>query len=68
MPSDDLELHWTYMTNNGFGSVEINNLSQSKFLNGSKLLHQIILPTTTVSDTGNYTCIVKIPPNNASAF
>ena len=57
---DNLELFWIYITeDNDFGSIEIDNLFQSKFLSESPLLHQLILPIATINDTGNYTCIVK---------
>ena len=66
IPSDpELELYWTYETRHGFGTVTVNNISQSRFLNGSSLLHQLILPNTTTSDTGNYNCVVPGPPEDS---
>ena len=66
IPSDpELELYWTYETRHDFGTVTVNNISQSRFLNGSSLLHQLILPNTTISDTGNYNCVVPGPPEDS---
>jgi len=46
----------------------INTLSifQSKFISESLLLHQLVLPIATISDTGNYSCVVQtfIPNDN----
>ena len=59
-PSDDnLELYWKYQTSYASGIVASNDISQSKFLSESPLLHQLILPVATENDTGNYTCIVQ---------
>ena len=66
IPSDPkLKLYWTYETSHGFGIVTVNNISQSRFLSGSSLLHQLILPNTTISDTGNYNCVVPGPPEDS---
>ena len=58
---DDIELFWTYQTNDGNGSITIDTISQSRFLSESSLLHQLILPITTAGDTGNYSCVVRAP-------
>ena len=59
-PSDaNLELYWEFETNNVTGIVTTGDILQSKFLSESPLLHQLILPIATVTDTGNYTCIVR---------
>ena len=60
IPSDaNLELYWEFETNNVTGIVTTGDILQSKFLSESPLLHQLILPIATVTDTGNYTCIVR---------
>lgn len=61
---DNIELYWTYQTNTGKSIVTTTNISQSKFLTESLLLHQLTLPVATVSDTGNYTCIVQASSGN----
>ena len=63
-PSDpELELYWTYESSYGSGIVTVNNISRSRFSSGSSLLHQLILPNATTSDTGNYSCVVQSPPD-----
>lgn len=57
----NVELYWRYQTNDGNGSVTIDTISQSRFLSESPQLHQLILPIASVSDTGNYTCVVQGP-------
>lgn len=59
IPLYPVELYWTYETTNSFDNVTVDTISQSKFLKGSSLLHQLILPIATVNDTGNYTCFVQ---------
>ena len=68
MPSPpNIELFWTYQTNNGYGSVTIDTISQSRFLSESSLFHQLILPIATAGDTGNYSCVVRgLPGVNIS--
>ena len=56
---DDIELYWTYQTVDSDGTVTTTNISQSKYLTESLLVHHLILPIATVNDTGNYTCIVR---------
>lgn len=66
IPSDpDLELYWTYETIDSFGSVTVDNISESKFLTESSLLHQLILPNATVNDTGTYRCVIQMPPGDS---
>ena len=60
----DVELYWRYETNSNSGKITIDNISQSKFLNTSSMLHQLILPIATVNDTGNYSCVVPGPPGD----
>ena len=55
----NLELYWEFNTSEDTGIVTADDILQSKFLSDSPLLHQLILPITTVNDTGNYTCIVR---------
>ena len=65
IPSDpDLGLYWTYETIDNFGSVIADNISESKFLTKSSLLHQLILPNATVNDTGTYRCVIQMPPGD----
>ena len=67
IPSDpDLELYWIYETENSFGNVTTDSISQSEFLSGSSLLHQLILPNATVNDTGNYSCVVQGSPSDGA--
>ena len=63
MPSY-LELYWTYETVNGSSTITTDNITESEFLNGSSLLHKLILPIANVSDTGNYTCVLRGPPGD----
>ena len=66
IPSDpELELYWTYETSHDFGIVTVNNISQSRFLSESSLLHLLTLPNATTSDTGNYSCVVQSPPEDS---
>ena len=60
----DVELYWTYETSSGSGNITIDSISQSRFLNRSSLLHQLILPIANVNDTGNYSCVVPGPPGD----
>ena len=62
----DIELYWIYETSSGNGTITTDNISQSKFLNGSSLLrlNQLILPIATVSDTGSYSCALRGPPGD----
>ena len=60
----DVELYWTYETSSGNGTITTDNISQSKFLNGSSLFHQLILPIATVNDTGSYSCALRGPPGD----
>ena len=60
----DVELYWIYETSSGNGTITTDNISQSKFLNGSSLLHQLILPIATASDTGSYSCALRGPPGD----
>ena len=57
----DVGLYWTYETSSGNGTITTDNISQSKFLNGSSLLYQLILPIATMNDTGNYSCALRGP-------
>ena len=60
----NLELYWTYETNDSFGNITIDNVFQSKFLIESTFLHKLILPIADVSDAGNYSCVIRRPPND----
>ena len=56
---DDIQLYWTYQTNNTDGTVTSTNISQSKYLTNSSLFYHLTLPIAAINDTGNYTCIVN---------
>ena len=57
----DVELYWSYQTADGIGTVRINDVSELKFISDSPLLHQLVLPNASASDTGNYSCHVQTP-------
>ena len=51
---------WTYTTAGGSGNLTtLEDVDQSRFQSQSPSLHQLILPNVTVSDEGNYTCVVR---------
>ena len=57
------------MTVGGVGSLtNLEEVNQSRFQGHSSLLPQLVLPAVTVSDVGNYMCIVKSSFDNAIIF
>ena len=60
----DIHRTWTYTTAGGSGSLTtLEDVDQSRFQSQSPSLHQLVLLNATVSDEGNYTCIVKSSDN-----
>lgn len=58
----NIELFWTYQTNDGnSGTITISNISETRFLSDSPLLHRLTLPNATVSDEGSYRCVAQEP-------
>jgi len=56
----DIQRIWTYVTADSSGNItNLGDVKNSRFQSQSSLLLQLTLPVATVSDTGNYTCIVK---------
>ena len=65
----DIYRTWTYMTVDGSGNLtSLEEVNQSRFQSRSPSLHQLILPTITVNDAGNYTCIVQSSFDDAVLF
>ena len=63
IPSDpDIEMFWVYETTDGSrGSVTVTNVSVTRFLSDSPLLHRLVLPNATYSDAGTYRCVPQGP-------
>ena len=63
VPSDlDIEIFWTYETKDGSrGTVTVANVSESRFLSHSPLLHRLVLSNATYGDAGIYRCIPQGP-------
>ena len=61
IPSDpDIEMFWVYETADGSrDSVTVANVSVTRFLSDSPLLHRLVLPNATYSDAGTYQCVAQ---------
>ena len=65
----DIYRTWTYMTVDGSGNLTtLEEVNQSRFQSRSPSLHQLVFPTITVNDAGNYTCIVQSSFDDAVIF
>ena len=57
----NIELFWTYQTNRSSNTITIDNITETRFLSDSSLLHRLTLPSANVSDEGVYRCIAQQP-------